>query len=218
MAINMIQIQEVIDNFPGLSIKKSLKKQKIISGKFRLNDSYNGVRMVDDFEIEITIYSNYPEILPKIKEIGNKIDPKYGHIYLDRSLCLATEGDMKINLFPNFKLIDWMNNYVIPYFYSYSYYKKYNGVYPFGDRSHGAKGILEYYVEFFKVNNLEEAREYLKIVSKKEYKGHYLCPCGSGKKIRNCHKEKIYKLMNPEYCTFYKDDLNMMLEEEKNYD
>ena len=33
----------------------------------------------------------------------------------------------------------------------------------------------------------------------KKYKGHHLCPCGSGKKLRNCHKllyNSIYKLKN----------------------
>ena len=49
------------------------------------------------------------------------------------------------------------------------------------------EGILEYYKELFSVQDGWQVLGLLKILADDNYKGHTLCPCGSGQKLRNCH-------------------------------
>ena len=58
---------------------------------------------------------------------------------------------------------------------------------PFGELSHGGKGVLEYYTQLFNASSDVIAIELLKILAENNYRGHYDCPCGNGKRIRNCH-------------------------------
>ena len=43
---------------------------------------------------------------------------------------------------------DFIERYLLPYLYSYTYYKKYGKV-PFGEREHGSFGIISFYKEYF---------------------------------------------------------------------
>lgn len=65
---------------------------------------------------------------------------------------------------------------------------------PFGQRSHNAQGILECYAELIGTTDLQIAFQYLEILSKKDIKGHWFCPCGSRRKLRNCHSAVIRDL------------------------
>ena len=98
---------------------------------------------------------------------------------------------------------------MFPFFYSYFYYQLYR-LSPFGERSHFGRGILESIQEFFKLKTLKETKILIKNLYKRKYKRmikykkslpNYICPCGSGKKIHNCHKEELisYKLLFKKY-------------------
>lgn len=36
------------------------------------------------------------------------------------------------------------------------------------------------------------------------YRGHMLCPCGSGKRLRNCHGPALLRDLTSDYSFFYK--------------
>lgn len=65
---------------------------------------------------------------------------------------------------------------------------------PFGELSHGGKGISEYYKEFFETDSELVVIELLKIIIEDSYRGHMPCPCASGKRLRNCHGPKIVEI------------------------
>jgi len=65
---------------------------------------------------------------------------------------------------------------------------------PFDEWSHGIEGQLEYYREVFGTDNLGHVRKYLEYMIAKKVKGHWECPCGSGRRIRDCHSQQIYSL------------------------
>ena len=97
------------------------------------------------------------------------------------------------------------------YFYAASYFKRY-GVAPYGERSHGVKGIEEAYMERYRVtdrNVLMHLLLYLTGIQR--YRGHLECPCGSGKKFRDCHGGKILKDIMSPLNKVYKSDAYYVL-------
>ena len=81
------------------------------------------------------------------------------------------------------------------YLYTYRYYEEY-GIYPFGERSHGIMGDLEYIKELFNVKEWGQVFDIMHFIANFSYRGHLLCPCGSGKRLRNCHGDILMKVMN----------------------
>ncbi len=188
--IDSIYLNLLLGEYKSLTIHEVTEAEVKIIGSLRLNHSYDLVPYSEVFEVEVSIPKNYPKRLPTIKETSKKIDSSYNHVNYDNTLCLEVEKAMRTQLSPDYNLIEWIEKFVFPYFYSYCYHRDY-GRYPFGERSHGAKGIIEYYKELFQVKTIEEAR-YLISAAKhyklgKVYKGHNICPCGNSKKVRECH-------------------------------
>lgn len=183
-------IQDFLDVYPDLKLRENTE-QVIIDGMSTLDHTYDNVYFYKQYKICITL--NIDNI-PNVCEIENAIDKDYSHIYMNGDLCLGINSEIISLCVENnlFDLIKWYTNFVIPYFYSYEYYQRF-GVYPFGERSHGCMGILEYYMEFFNINDMIIAYKCLKFAINNEYKGHNLCPCGSGRIIRKCHKNELYK-------------------------
>lgn len=73
--------------------------------------------------------------------------------------------------------------------YSAKFFGRY-GRYPFGDRPHGADGILEFYTERYGVDE-DGAVGVMECIATGKYRGHLECPCGSGLRGRDCHGPKI---------------------------
>lgn len=219
--VDSIFLTPLLDSYKELNIVEINTEHIKIVGFLRLEHSYELIPYRERFEVEIMIPRNYPIMLPSIKEIGGALNRKYEHINYEGTLCLEVERAIRSKLSPKYDLIEWIEEFVFLYFYSYCYHRDY-GSYPFGDRSHGAKGILEYYKELLKENTLEETRDLLNVIKyyklEKKYKGHNMCPCGSFKKIRDCHKlEKLKQL------SIYADqqmikDLKLIEWEEKIYE
>lgn len=59
-------------------------------------------------------------------------------------------------------------------------------------------GDLEYLKDLFGVDDWGQVLDIMLFVVQSPYRGHLLCPCGSGKRIRNCHGEILKKVMNAE--------------------
>lgn len=219
--VDSIYLNMLLREYKELVIHEVTDSDIKIIGSLRLNHSYELVPYSEVFEVEISIPKNYPKSLPSIKETSKKIDSSYNHINYDNTLCLEVEKAMRTRLYPDYKLIEWVEKFVFPYFYSYCYYRDY-GRYPFGERSHGAEGIIEYYRELFQVKTIEEAR-YLMSAAKhyklgKVYKGHNLCPCGSFKKVRECHGLKNLSQLYLDVDQQMFKDLKLIEWEESYYD
>ncbi len=188
--VDSIFVERLLEKYKRLKISKITGNSVVVEGGIRLNHSFNLVPFSEEFQVEIEIPRSYPRILPTIREIGDKIDRNYNHINYDGSLCLEVERVIRNKLSPSYDIVEWIEEFVFSFLYSYCYYISY-GVYPFGDRSHGAKGIVEHYMELFELMSIEDTRSLLEAAREyrigMEYKGHWLCPCGSLKKVRKCH-------------------------------
>lgn len=166
----------------------------IFVGNIILNHVYEDVRMTGNFEIELVVPRNFPLVLPTVKELSDCIDASYPHRYPNGYLCLASDLELKMHIRKYHDISIFVDKYVIPYLYTYKYYKEY-GIYPYGERSHGIKGDLEYLKDLFCVNNWEQVFNIIVFIIQSTYRGHLLCPCGSGKRIRNCHGNILREML-----------------------
>ena len=180
-------IDKVLTKHSGLSVVEydsNHAPQRII-GDFIMNSSYENVCFCKTYPIDVDL-SDFP---PKVKEVGNKIRSSYPHRYDSGELCLEVPSRMK-------------------YFFSYEFFKRY-GRYPFGERSHGESGILEYYTELFHLSSKQQTKGFLEqVIRMRSYRGHHLCPCGSGQKIRDCHNKEVEMALQPLYKECIKEDLS----------
>ncbi len=209
-------ISDLLEKYPSLTIKEYNEKYTVLIGELVLNHEYKNISIYKELNVEVIIPYNYPEKLPEIHETGRLLEEKY-HINNTGSLCLGTEIDVRWKLAPDYLLSDWIEKLVFPFFYSYFYYKSYQ-VSPFGERSHFERGILESIQEFFKLKNMKETYIFIKNFSRRKYKRmikykkslpNHFCPCGSGKKIHNCHKKELsdYKFLFRKYETNFIENL-----------
>lgn len=198
MAITINDIKCVIEKYPELSYRKD-KKGYILEGKLVINHEFNNEHIHKVFDINISIPEDYPKYIPSVKEIGGNIRLTYPHVFKSGELCLSTYIEQEIFL-KEHTLAEWIENFVVPYFFTYEYYTKY-GEYPFGERSHGKKGMLESYRDLFNIHDENiDIYSILKYATKKKvYRGHDKCPCGSGNKLRDCHLELIKEIMESDF-------------------
>lgn len=191
-------------------------KQKdgyVFYGDLKLNHKYNGIVLQNDLYISMFVPFLYPNELPIVKDITKKIDCTF-HKNKNDILCLACDAEMFLDLKTrkNVTISDFIERYLLPYLYSYTYYKKCGEV-PFGDREHGAAGIIDFYKSYFNLANRSTTLQFLEYISLKKYRGHNLCPCGSGKKMRSCHGINIINLIKKIGINNVYNDYNMCLEE-----
>ena len=121
------------------------------------------------------------------------IAPSYEHLFVDCSFCLGVQGELLITQLKDPSLVRLYDGPVRSYLYSYLFHKRY-GRYPFGDRAHGTKGILQFYSELFDEPSLIKTWKLLLSAAAEEYRGHLPCPCGSGIVGRKCHGDAILHL------------------------
>lgn len=146
------------------------------------------------FQIEIIVTKRFPKEIPIVKEINGEVPINF-HKNDAKTLCLGIETEMKIFLQNTPNLLKFVNSFVIPYFYSFKIWRD-TGKIPFGERTHSIEGIVEFYKEYLFLNNIYSILNVLKYVYfKKNLKGYYRCPCGSGKNINECyHQNQIREL------------------------
>lgn len=186
-------LAELFATYDGLEYAAHESGSTVVTGPYALDASYDGIRLAEDFELQLTIPANYPESLPKVRELSDIIAPNYEHLFVDRSFCLGVQGELLIALMRDPSLIRLYDGPIRSYLYSYLFHERY-GRYPFGDRAHGTKGILQFYGEFFDESDPIRTWKLLLSAVTEEYRGHLPCPCGSDVAGRKCHGDTILRL------------------------
>lgn len=149
----------------------------------------------DSYQIQARIAASFPVEEPEVFEMGGRI-PRIAdrHVFPDCGNCclgvweewLLTASDHRFETFLTGPMHD--------YFVSQTYFE-FNGVWPFGERSHGMLGVLESYADLLGVGpDAKIIADYLNLLSRREIKGHAFCPCGSGKRLRQCHSDDLRRL------------------------
>ena len=142
-----------------------------------------------DLRMELPVHS--PCFEPKVFETGGRIPREPDrHINPDGDCCitvwehwLATAADQSI--------AGYINGPLHEYFLGQFWFEK-TGRWPFGERAHGTAGLEQAYAEVLRVaNNRRQLLYHLRLLSQDWPKGHWRCPCGSGKRLRYCHRNEL---------------------------
>ncbi len=235
--LNDDEIEWLSKNYPELNLVKG-EDFDVIKGNFIFKASFNTESkkiiinptgnffneylIEDQYEIEIPMYFKEKSTFPPIKEIGNrminfslfnKINPADLHINKDTSLCLCSPILEEYYLPNEFNLRNFINNLLIPFFYSNSYFEK-TRKRLWKDYYHGFLGIIQSYkniqrpitsakilevidsIKFFcakdaEITNINKFNSIKEQLKKKKVKGKQSCYCGSNKTLLNCHPEAL---------------------------
>lgn len=163
-----------------------------IRGSFPLE--HDG-KVLDRYSIEIELPRNYPEAPPIVRETGGRI-PRTADNHFSRlngELCLFVPDERWQHSPAGTTLLEFLNGPVRNHFLGLSLVQL-GEDWPFGERSHGGAGIIESYSELLGTNDERIVLQYVDYLSKPALKGHWPCPCGSGKKLRHCHLIEVQEL------------------------
>lgn len=168
-----------------------------VAGQYLLTENgaaANPAGPITAFEIEIVLSPRYPNVEPKVFETGGRIRRHSDrHINRDGDCCitvweywLATADDRSFASFLNGPLHQ---------FFLGQYWFEKTRKWPFGEHAHGHKGLEAAYAEALGIrNNKDDILYHLRLLSQDWPKGHWLCPCGSGRRLRHCHQDELLAL------------------------
>lgn len=173
---------------------------------YTLNAKYKGCQIVEDYSLRIVLNEGYPYVLPSVYEESGKICEEFEHRYSDGSLCVGVPGELLMASSGVIELADYIDGPVKSCLYSAAFFEAY-GRYPYGERSHGATGILEYYGELFGIKLGPAVIELMRAVVHGGYHGSDKCPCGSGKQLWSCHGDSFRRIEENHGQMAVSDDL-----------
>ena len=197
------QIRNFKPPYPGLKHKIDGGK-KIWDGPLSFTARFDSIRVKDTFEIRIELPAE-PEGFPLVRETSGRIDKMIFegkaenssdlHVNPDGTICLCPKPEEKRKFPGKVDLSKFIQELVIPYFFALHRFEK-TGKWIWGQYSHGATGILEYYLE--RRNNgdpklLADCLAALGFTAGRtlnydaQVNGRERCICGSGAKFKKCH-------------------------------
>lgn len=181
------------ERYPTLHLRVAAR-WVVIRGSFPVE---HGGRELDRYLIEILFPDDYPERVPAVFEIGGRI-PRHVdyHVFPDSgAACLFVTEDRWMAWPPGASFEDFLETPVRNYFLSQTHFSR-TGRWPEGwePRAHGMEGILEAYRELIQTTDDREVLGYMWVMSHDVIKGHWPCPCRSGKNLRSCHRDRVVGL------------------------
>lgn len=151
--------------------------------------------VADRYLVEIKFEAELPANRPRVWEIGGRIKRDRDHHINERdgSCCIvvydewtAKSGD---DSFGSFLRIPFRN-----FFVSQTHFRK-HGEWPFEERAHGLPGMLQSYSEVLGcAADAHSVGRQLGFLIRQRPKGHWCCPCGSGKRLRHCCRSRVNEL------------------------
>jgi len=153
-------------------------------------------RVLDRYAVSIEIPPDYPRSLPIVREVGGRIPWKADfHVNRDGVACVLLPDD-RWRCFPEgAPFVRFLDGPVHDFFLGQSLVAL-GEAWPFGQWTHGAQGVREYYQWLLQTDHPKTIVRFLRVLAKLNWKGHLDCPCGSGQKIRRCCRSKISDLRN----------------------
>lgn len=156
----------------------------VVRGTYPLVD---GGKVIDRYTIEIALPRTYPRGIPELREVGGRI-PRHQdrHVEQDGRSCIFLPDEFCYRHPEGMDLIDFLNGPVLGFLVGQSL-AEHGKAWPQGEHAHGEKGIIAFYGELVGSSDRQTVQDYLRVLAAEHLRGHWECPCGSGKRIRQCH-------------------------------
>lgn len=190
--------------YPCLALAQCGAGRLTVRGEVEFVMEYDGRSIEDEFHIELRIPANYPASPPIAYEVARRLD-RFDHLFPDGRLCLGAPAEVRSRFAKRPSLLHFIEDLVVPFLFSFSYKKQY-GEMPFGELTHGIKGILDYYTEFFDTPK-ENAVLLLECLAYGKVPPLERCPCGSGRKLEKCHGTRMNALRPHQTTQGFRNEL-----------
>lgn len=211
VSINKIQEEydELKKSYPQLYLTNIDNGNWMLLGYLSFNADYKlTLDLEDGFHLDVFIPTTYPNDVPRVQEVGGRI-PNDFHRNSDGELCLGLPIQVKRKFLSQPTLLNFINNCIIPFLFSFSYFEKY-GKMPFGEVGHGVQGLISGYKKEFDTNNIWTIYRLMKYLCDYSYPGFDPCTCGSGKRLFECHGKKIIELKQLQYPYQFQKERNQI--------
>lgn len=183
--------KETQTSYPNLHLYNE-NETVLIRGSFPI--TFENV-ILDRYHVEIEFPSDYPESIPIVRETESRIPRNVdSHLISITGQCCLFLPDERWRVYPKgSSFLNFLDGPVRNFFLGQTMVRL-GESWPFGEHGHGIIGILEYYEGLLGTDDLPVILNYLHYISKPIIKGHWSCPCGSDKRLRNCHFEQLIEL------------------------
>lgn len=161
----------------------------IVEGSFLLLSSEGPF---DQWQARVEIGSDYPRTEPTVFETAGRIPRNIDrHVYPSTGACCIGVWEHWLATAPDSSILGFITGPVHEFFLGQWWFER-ERRWRFGEWSHGSRGIVEAYAEAMRVTpDLRVVVAHLELLSQEWPKGHWLCPCGSGLRVRQCHQSQI---------------------------
>lgn len=180
-----------VDEYQPLLVVKRDDLAFIAYGKFGVRDAHDEV--LDNFDVKISIPFSFPKTEPVVFETKGRIPRNPDrHVNGNGSICFGIWEEWLISN-DDWSVAGFFERCLRPYFLGQLYFENW-GRWPGEERAHYGEGLLEAARRAIgKHARKTEAVRTLKCLGKKTPpRGHWLCPCGSYRKIRYCCVERLW--------------------------
>ena len=182
-------IEQFLLDYPGMSLAPSRSRDLILKGKFAFQaKSKNGPEIIDSFEILISVPTRFPRELPKVTEVANRI-PRDGnhHVNPDGTLCIGSPLRLLSLISGKPDIICFAEKCIVSFLYAISNKLESGEDFIFKELDHGTLGIIDDYLDLFKLNTPHQIIETLNLLGlKKRVANKKSCPCQCGSRFGKC--------------------------------
>jgi len=203
------QMAQVQAEQPELELALLDTGKMVARGTVRFCIDHNDCTYTDAYEVEISVPREFPHSVHTVTETAGRIPLNFHRFSNTGELCLGVPVELMRVFSQDRTLSCFINRLLIPYLFSFTYYRE-HGEMPHGELSHGLLGLLEYYQEFFRAGPLT-VMKLLKLLADALAPPLMGCPCGSGRKLQDCHGSKLLELQSLLPPAHFERDLREMI-------
>ncbi len=189
----MVPVAEPIDQlwlriaqrYPALHLMQRSGEEMNLIGSIVIDD--DGVEL-DRFSVRIDLLPLAKGKLPSVYETAGRI-PRTMDRHMtgtDGLACVCLELDYLLAHPGRFDLGDFIEGPVRSFFLGQALVER-GESWPFGEWNHGHKGTADWWREFLRSQPRDRLFAFFKLLAGPQIKGHWRCPCGSGRRLRDCH-------------------------------
>ena len=197
----------VIARHPSLAIVWKEECPVKIIGNYIVRDDEGSPQ--GDFDIEVRMPAGYPYAFPQLKEISTKIRREDDwHMGANGIACVENPRRIALLQRQGISLAGFFDRYVHPYF-CWQLVAGIEGVTMLPGWAHGVTGIMQFYKETCGTDDECLIRKMLAHIVGRNLPGRNdACFCGSGKKYKRCHHDRVGTILTLGFLTL-KNDLTM---------
>ena len=182
-------IANFLIDYPGMVTRPCRDNRILLRGTFTFCATpVAGSEICGAYELEIEVPASFPRGVPKVKELCQKI-PRDGkhHVNHDDTLCLGSPLRLLKKIAECPTLPGFAEKCLVPFLYAVSKKLQGGGEFAFSELDHGEKGVVDDYMELFRLRSREEVLRALELAGmKRRIANKQPCPCQCGKRLGRC--------------------------------